>query len=87
MKQKRMFSREYKLAAATKTIEQRLSFTEVPSDVGIGIIGGLLRNYLVRTEHAARTIKNAGKQIVIQRFASGRYLTRTSDLHDVNVAL
>jgi transposase len=48
MKSKRTFSREYKLAAVKKIVEQGQSYAEVAKDLGVG--DGLLRNWQKKFE-------------------------------------
>ena len=48
MKSKRTFSREYKLAAVKKIVEQGMSYAEVAKDLGVG--DGLLRNWQKKFE-------------------------------------
>ena len=48
MKQKRTFSREYKLAAVKKIVEQGQSYSDVAKDLGIG--DNLLRNWQKKFE-------------------------------------
>lgn len=48
MKSKRTFSREYKLAAVKKIVQQGQSYSEVAKDLGVG--DGLLRNWRKKFE-------------------------------------
>ena len=48
MKSKRTFSREYKLAAVKKIVEQGQSYAEVAKDLGVN--DGLLRNWRKKFE-------------------------------------
>lgn len=48
MKSKRTFSREYKLAAVKKIVEQGQSYAEVAKDLGVK--DGLLRNWRKKFE-------------------------------------
>lgn len=48
MKSKRTFSREYKLAAVKKIVEQGQSYAEVAKDLGVS--DGLLRNWRKKFE-------------------------------------
>jgi transposase len=48
MKSKRTFSREYKLAAVKKIVEQGMSYAEVAKDLGVN--DGLLRNWRKKFE-------------------------------------
>ena len=50
MKSKRTFSREYKLAAVKKIVEQGMSYAEVAKDLGVN--DGLLRNWRKKFEDA-----------------------------------
>ena len=82
MKSKRTFSREYKLAAVKKMVEQGLSYAEVAKDLGIA--DGLLRNRrkwsFNRAQARSQMIAAVGIGSVYRRAVEGRTVFREAFL-------